>query len=303
MITAPTVLVLGAGASMPFNFPSGAKLLQDIIKLLSTDKMLQHVPANNPTDLRAFQNALSHSGTSSIDAFLEHRPEFIEVGKIAIALSLMPCEKDEALFQSSQHWYQFLFQQLNASFNNFGENKLGIITYNYDRSLEYYLVTALQNKYGKDFESCLEQFKKIHFIHLHGSLGDPFGGDHTTHKSYSSNCTPKDIGVGARNIKIIHESIDNEPQFKKAHDLLINAKKICFLGFGYDKTNLNRISPQVKIDWRLTPVYGTAFGLGKAQSDWVKFYFKKNFGADIQLGNTDTTIEKFLKDYPAIINW
>jgi hypothetical protein len=303
MITAPTVLVLGAGASMPFNFPSGAKLLQDIINLLPTDRMRQHVPASNPTDLMAFQKALSHSGVSSIDAFLEHRPEFIEVGKIAIALCLMPCEKDEALFQSSQHWYQFLFQQLNASFNNFGENKLGIITYNYDRSLEYYLVTALQNKYGKDFESCLEQFKKIDFIHLHGFLGDPFGGDHMTHKSYSTKCTDRDISVGARNIKIIHESIDNEPQFQQAHDLLINAKKICFLGFGYNETNLNRLMPHGKIDWRLTPVYGTAFKLGKAECDWIKFYFKKNFRAEIQLGDEKTTIETFLRDYPAIINW
>jgi len=34
--------------------------------------------------------------------------------------------------------------------------------------------------------------------------------------------------------------VDN-PQFKQAHVLLEKAERVCFLGFGYDNTNLDRL--------------------------------------------------------------
>ena len=39
----------------------------------------------------------------------------------------------------SDHWYALLANQLEIGTDRFGENKLSIVTFNYDRSLEHYL--------------------------------------------------------------------------------------------------------------------------------------------------------------------
>jgi len=101
-------------------------------------------------DIEDFRNSLERSGRSSVDAFLEHRTEFLEVGKAAIAALLLPCEKEESLFDLNRdsRWYEYLFQKLNAGFEDFANNRIAFITFNYDRSLEFYLFTALKHAYG-----------------------------------------------------------------------------------------------------------------------------------------------------------
>lgn len=155
MITKPTTLILGAGASAPFGFPTGYTLLQKalgwgdvgdgktnptIFKWLGIDKQ----------KLDSFRGALSRSGKKSVDSFLEHRPEFLDVGKAVIALELITCERERELFRrDGNSWYEYLFNELNTVFDDFDQNKLSILTFNYDRSLEHYLLTALQHSYGK----------------------------------------------------------------------------------------------------------------------------------------------------------
>ena len=50
----------------------------------------------------------------------------------------MPFETEEKLYhpdpQRGGDWYEYLSGKLNSSFEEFGENKLSIITFNYDRS-------------------------------------------------------------------------------------------------------------------------------------------------------------------------
>jgi len=54
--------------------------------------------------------------------------------------------------------------------------------------------------------------------------------------------------------------VDN-PEFKRAHDLLAHAERICFLGFGYDKTNLDRlIGPLGTGIVTSKECFGTVFG-------------------------------------------
>src|SRR6267378_303056 len=99
MIEKRTVLILGAGASMPYGFPSGSGLRRHIIEYL--DELLS-------------------ADTTSIDVFLERRTEFVEIGKAAIAATLIPLESTRNLFQTwtlpsvlmSQTWYQYFASTL-----------------------------------------------------------------------------------------------------------------------------------------------------------------------------------------------
>src|SRR5258708_39292317 len=100
MIKTPTVLGLGAGASKPFGFPTGQELLKII-----THQLLFFTPEQttlgqtllacgfSEPDISRFAGALHLSQRSSVDAFLEFRSEFVEVGKAAMIAALIPYEK------------------------------------------------------------------------------------------------------------------------------------------------------------------------------------------------------------------
>jgi hypothetical protein len=83
MIKKPTTLILGAGASAPFGFPTGYELLLNKVLLLdnTSNPVFESFPQ---VHVEAFKNALSKSGKKSVDSFLEHRPEFVPIGKSAI---------------------------------------------------------------------------------------------------------------------------------------------------------------------------------------------------------------------------
>ena len=81
-----------------------------------------------------------HYSRISVDAFLEHRPEYLQIGKLSIALCIMAHEHEKKLFNAQRNWYDYLRIKLNSSFDEFGDNKLSIITFNYDRSIEHYLL-------------------------------------------------------------------------------------------------------------------------------------------------------------------
>lgn len=246
MITRRLVLVLGAGASMPYGFPSGRGLKMQIISSLEpgTDSPMfrQLRDADFPTkQIGEFQNALKKSAKQSVDSFLEHRIEFLKVGKAAIACALIPMESEQSFFSDNRwNWYEYFFNRLNARFEEFDKNSVSVLTFNYDRSLEHYLFIALKNAYGKTEAECAAKLHSVPIVHLYGHLGElPYlaaGG-----LEYGAIVNPENLMRCLEGIQIIHEDIGSSRQFQRAHDLLRLAERICFLGFGYDSTNLERL--------------------------------------------------------------
>lgn len=272
MIERPTVLVLGAGASMPYGFPSGEGLKFRVLSLLAgkTSAFDEMVKLGwDQREVERFVQALRHAGRPSVDAFLEHRPEFINVGKAAIAQALLPDEKTGILFtQGDGKWYEYLYQRMNSSFETFGENQLAVVTFNYDRSFEHYLHTALMNSYGKSDEECAEKLSTIRIIHVHGQLGylpwQPQVGkealSYDKRDDRRSEWWVSAIRYAAPLIKVVHQpDVESDPEFQKAKEVLQNAQRIWFLGFGYDETNLRRLDlygpKKVEIQ-----IYGTTYG-------------------------------------------
>jgi hypothetical protein len=246
MITRRAVLILGAGASMPFGFPSGAGLMTEVIQRLSDTKdpmgSLIHKIGFRPEQINHFLNALKKSGKRSVDAFLEHRIEFLEIGKVATACILLPYEREDSIFERNEsNWYEYLFNKLNARFEEFDKNSVSVLTFNYDRSLEQYLLTALQNSYGKTTGECAEKLHSVPIIHLYGQLGGlpSLSGEGL---EFGAPLNPEVVRKAADGIQIIHEDVAKNPNFQRAHELLGTAERVCFLGFGYDQTNLERLS-------------------------------------------------------------
>ncbi|MCG2659562.1 MAG: hypothetical protein L6437_04880 [Kiritimatiellae bacterium] len=303
MITRPTVLILGAGSTIPYGFPSGKSLVEQICQRLKESETKRIIHSildlnNSDTIIDEFLKALQFSGRYSIDAFLEHRTEFIPIGKAAIASVLIPLENKAGLFRTGNGWYRYLFNQMNTEFEEFAQNKLSVITYNYDRSFEFYLLTAMKNSYSKSFEECIKQLNKIPLIHLHGSLGNLVGMG-SDQLDYGSKLRPDALAVAGRNIRVIHENLDNEPQFLEANKLICDAEIICFLGFGYDQINLDRLDiNRMRAKDTKKLIFGTAYEKGQAERDWIVSYFL----GPITLGNRTDIIDDFIVDYPILVH-
>jgi hypothetical protein len=268
MLKVPTVFVLGAGASEPYGFPTGEALLKDLLaSLQGTSSIYNCVRDLGHTQqaVEAFRRALAESGRTSVDAFLEHRPEYLEIGKAAMAARLIPCEIHDRLFAdyaSGEHWYRYAFNKLSTKFEEWDRNNVAFLTFNYDRSLEYYFTTAIQSAYNKPFAAACEQVKKLRIIHLYGDLGEFTEGDALAWRK-PPPVTAARVQDAAGRIHIIHSEVSKE-QFAGARALLNDAQVVCFLGFGFHPTNVERLLTDVK-QRPDGAALTTAFGLMEAE--------------------------------------
>lgn len=306
MITKPSVLVLGAGASSPYGFPTGQGLSQSIISNLRAlsknesrgkDDWVPFLETNFgiPAEvMHQFAEELRYSRIA-VDAFLEHRPEYLQIGKLSIALCLMGHENEEKLFNTQRNWYDYLRLKLDAPFDEFGGNQLSIITFNYDRSIEHYLFMVLQHTYGKSPEQCAEQINKIPIIHVHGRIG-ALPWQESESRAYEPRLDPEYVKIASDQIIIIiSEGNDSSIEFQEAFRLLEGADrgKIFFLGFGYNDTSLKRLRlSNVQHDGGgSTIAKGTAFHVPDSDRHSIKAKWP------IELYNNNLDVLEFLENH------
>ena len=249
MITKNTVLVLGAGASVPYGYPAGLGLWQEITEWTggagqSISRALRDAN-DGDEEISRFHDALFQSGDMSVDAFLGTRTAFEKIGKRAIAAALLGHESVGTLFSESPpnqgRWYKHLYREMvGPALGDFGKNKIAFITFNYDRSLEQFLYVSLKNKYGGDQEKCREALEGIRIVHVHGRLA-LLPWESKEGFEYDGTVTPDKIRQSADSIKIIPEVADDAESFSDAHDLLKTAERVYFIGFGYEEANIRRL--------------------------------------------------------------
>ena len=282
MLSKRTVLVLGAGASKPYFFPVGRELLRRVVRGLrkpSTilSRQLQ-VCGHKKNEAESFSHALVRAQQPSVDAFLERRPEFLEIGKLAIASELILVEQENYLlptftdFEGHEgRWYDYLFGMMGASVEEFETNNLSVVTFNYDRSFEHALFLFLKHNNKLDDEAAEQLRSKVPVIHVHGELGGrrykpaiPAAGE------------PMDGAVvyqSAGSIRVVHESVQDDPEFAEARRLLQQAEVVCILGFAYHRQNVERLRLH-QLDPRLT-LFGTALSLGTAEKNRAERVVKR----------------------------
>ena len=295
MITTPTVLVLGAGASVPYGFPSGLRLLEEIDTSLKNVNhpwwnIVEHLEIPRE-DVSYFLQELLLSGQPSVDAFLEQRSEFLKVGKLVIALAIASHENQKGLTNLSVRdygFYHYLFSKLNASRETFGENSLSIITFNYDRSIEQLLYLCIKHSWNISDEECVDRLSNIPIIHVHGSLGLlPWQGDNS--RAYSREYTPEEIKFSSEQIIVISEGQETSAEFRDALSLMEKAQRIYFLGFGYDSTNLKRLGISKLLENKIKQ--GTSLNMGPVDIQQVE----RNWG--IKLPDRTMGSLEFLRTY------
>jgi len=272
MIEKPTVLILGAGASMPYDFPSGQQLMQKIIGEINPDSPgdLYRVLLRfdfKPDEIDTFYFCLSRSQKFSVDEFLEHRTEFERIGKISITLKLVTYEDGNKLFHptNDKNWYRYLWNKISdVPFEEFGNNQLSIITFNYDRSIEHYLLNTMQYLYRKHEKECAKKLIEIPIIHVHGRLGALPCQDKNG-RQYHPSIVPDEVEGISKQIKVITEHKKPSKEFEEAHKILSSSQKICFLGFGYNPVNIRRLKIKEISSSPYRVAYGTSLNFGEAE--------------------------------------
>jgi hypothetical protein len=268
-----TVLILGAGTSLPYKFPSGLRLLRDIQTAVQSPSWLANTfyragVAREQGEL--FAEAVQKCGRSSIHAFLEGRQDLARPGKLAIAAALIPYEKDGSLYTGvpdDSDIYRYMFSRLaeGCSRDDFRKHRLTIVTYNYDRSLEHYFVNAIKASYGVQEREAGEILRaSLRVIHVHGQLGFLPWQAERGGRAYAPDVSADSLSLCAEHVKIISENdLDGGSAYDAARAALREAEVICILGFGYHAVNLQRLRVA---EWNQSAAsFGTFFGMSSRE--------------------------------------
>lgn len=274
----PICLVLGAGASKPYELPLGIQLRQEIIGLkgdvlLRRAAGLDEVPNPNIySSLDKFIDTFRYSGKYSIDAFLARNSEYIRIGKLAIAYTILRHEMFDNLIRHnpSEDWYQYLWNKISdVNWDDFDVSNISIISFNYDRSLEKYLVIAAINTYGKKLSEVRDRLSKMRIVHVYGSLGPAWPWE-DGYLEYGADVTSEVISSAAQSIEVIPEAREDSERLTEAKKMLQSARKIAFLGFGFDSLNMQRLNLRETLEikyldkstgWTNREIYFTCLGM------------------------------------------
>lgn len=313
------IFILGAGASIPFAQPSGKQLIKVITdSLIFTPKRIYGTGGrrtslipdyeidDSQTDnkllemifeagftheqVEHFRLSLMNSQINSVDAFLEHRTEFIPIGKMAIAYNLLARETfSKQKFTSDPDWYQYLWNKLINRLPEFPRNDIAIVTFNYDRTFEYFIYNSFKSLYGLSDKESQSFINKVEVIHLHGSLGNLPWQSGEIKVEFGEEIDEYDqLLKVSGSIKIIHEDVTSNAEFKRAFELMNSSNRIYFMGFGYNSTNLDRL----RINEIKTTILGTSIGL----TDNERTQIEKNYRNIRLRGLENIDCLEFLKE-------
>ncbi len=284
MIKKKTVFILGAGASMPYGYPSGFGLVDKFSSLHSDTVQVLTKLGYDQSHWGTFQKELKRSVQSSVDAFLERREDLRELGKALVASVIIQCETQGLMVSTDDPWYSMLVDKLDGPYDEIGKNPVSFVTFNYDRSLEHFLSESLCSRHKKECQDVSKQIATLPIIHIYGHVGrlkwqDPAGRD------YSPVITPEIVKAAANQIRIISEGRDDSPELQEARNAISEAERVFFLGFGFHPDNMRRLGFPYKRAEKLR-VVGSGFGLTHAESE----YYKDTYLIDRLGGNNEKNV-------------
>lgn len=202
MIDNDTVLVLGAGASMDYGFPSGEQLIEDIINYLEgniqakPDKkkifvaLILYKYFKNKTEktlhdcymmVEEFISTFKNASPASIDDFLDKntREEFKMIGKICVIITISRCENSEADFMTewkdtnpSHRYFKELEDSANRSNYTLPRGHLELIRGWYNYLWKKIYEGNIENNLSKltfvtfNYDRSLERFLYTRLINL-----------------------------------------------------------------------------------------------------------------------------------------
>jgi hypothetical protein len=302
MLDRRTVFILGAGASCPYGYPSAAHLREHICLSRSHPKQNELVQAVQKDGLQSvddFKKTFENSSTKSIDVFMARNPKLAPVGKYVIGFEIFKAEgksqfRERAKRTQEQYkqwepegeryllrkdfqgddWYLYLFNRLTSGLTKpdvlpeFSDSKIAFITFNYDRSLEYFLYESFRNSFTEVPEAeVIQCLKNLKILHVYGQIAPLTWQDANEGVDYRPQISEGLLRSASSNIKTIYE-VRQTPEVTEARNLVKQADQIFFLGLGYAPENMNLLQLPRRIP-RGCSVRGTGYGLEENEIDEI----------------------------------
>ncbi|MCO6186256.1 hypothetical protein [Rhizobium sp. L1K21] len=223
----------------------------------------------------------------SIDNFVENQQDdAVEtMAKLAIVKAITQAESTSALAPQNsgskptirwgtlqQTWYDGLFKTLSEGLgkNNISNffNNVTFITFNYDRSLEFFLYHAIQNYYGLDSAAAADIVNSATFIHPYGTVGSLPWQNSPHIKNEYGWLNAVHLDGASRLIRTFSEQIDDQDSLAQIRDKIKSSRQLVFLGMAFHDANLDILEPRDHTDIRR--ILGTALGISESDINVIK---------------------------------
>ncbi len=223
--------------------------------------------------------------SSSIDDFIDaHQDDrdIAAVGKLAIARSILEAERSSKLFYErknikdtinfntvSNTWYTGFYQLISqrvprANIESLFEN-VTLISFNYDRCIEHFLVHAVAANYHVNIDVARHLVENLTIFHPYGSVGPYFGPpDYAVEFGFKGL---PDFDKVIKNLKTYTEQIEDKEGLTKIREAIINADVIVFLGTAFHDNNMGLLGDEMNKTSTTTVrkrIYATREGISDA---------------------------------------
>jgi hypothetical protein len=274
MITEETLFIIGAGASNPYGYPTGTEILNEIIGKF-TKRFAELYKLDNYEVPKNFVKELVGSRDKMIDYFLATSSiNNTEIGKKAILLSIHDYEQknqlDELKKLPDDDWFRDLTREMTKDLvtqkdvRSFKGNRVNFLTFNYDRTIEYFLGGIIQHKFSVPEQEVRKYLEGIEVVHIYGRLPFLPWENSGTNSIYGRPVNSAYLGKNFNSIKTIHER--NSYEKEKINSLISKAKRIFFLGFGFADENL-KVLDLMKSIKNYKNIYCTALGISEKRKE------------------------------------
>lgn len=278
MIEKNLVFITGAGASIDFGFPTGIDLIRMIVEFKW--ESVENASSGLKIDEQYFidfTNKLKFSNTPSIDIFLANNSEYADLAKMIIAKIISASEKVSGVKLFENGWLKYLwFKMVEGcrNFEDFKNNKVKFVTFNYDRSLEFFFIFSVANFFKKEDNNLFwnkDIFKTVPVYHVFGKIGNLKWENSEKYRTMDNQLgTYKSWFELGSELNTIYEAEKSELQ-KTIIKTISEADEIHFLGFGYNSFNLNFLELD---SWETNQyISGTRYHLSNAEISDINYLF------------------------------
>ena len=256
---------------------SGDRTLLEAIKIKTGGRVGFDVPQANLLLQAGRRIMRSSAGGDSIDNVIDQaddEPLVAEAGKLAIALQILRAEaasklasakaKDSfSLDDFSDTWlYGFVRlirvdtrkSKLETMFEN-----VSVITFNYDRTLEYFLPLALRQVYDLTPAEAARYAGQLPVFHPYGMVGKPVGEAGLPGSVPFGSIHVDDIPTIADSLVTFGERVEQNEEVLTLKSHVAQARHVVFLGFGFHRQNMALITPDDNVQQKR--LFGTTLGL------------------------------------------
>lgn len=280
MLKSKTVFIVGAGASCEANLPAGGALKRIIYDKLDfrSDEfkgreshygdggMYEWIRRQFPRNVPGYLTACKRIRdgillSASIDDFLDvHRDDkdMEVIGKATIARAILEAEKGSLLTYDTGNvyntmefskientWYMGFFRLLQEGFSKATRHdifkKATVISFNYDRCIEHFLVHALAAHYQIKRDEARELAQQLLILRPYGSVGNYLAT--TTEQVPFGNAETRFLDYITKNIKTYTERVKDHQTLNQIHTAVKEAGVVVFLGNAFHASNMKLITP------------------------------------------------------------